>query len=33
MSRDGVVILEATTDVPVRPAPRSQADDEIVFIE
>ena len=31
--RDGVVILEATTDVPVRPARRSEADDEIVFIE
>ena len=30
---DGVVILEATTDVPVRPARRSEADDEIVFIE
>ncbi len=31
--RDGVVILEATTDVPVRPARRFEADDEIVFIE
>jgi ubiquitin-protein ligase len=31
--RDGVVILEATNDVPVRPARRSEADDEIVFIE
>jgi ubiquitin-protein ligase len=31
--RDGVVILEATTDVPVRPARQSEADDEIVFIE
>jgi len=31
--RDGVVILEATTDVPVRPARRSAADAEIVFIE
>jgi len=30
---DGVVILEAITDVPVRPARRSEADDEIVFIE
>jgi len=31
--RDGVVILEATNDVPVRPARRSEAGDEIVFIE
>ena len=31
--RDGVVILEATTDVPVQPARRSAADAEIVFIE
>jgi len=31
--RDGVVILEATNDVPVRLARRSEADDEIVFIE
>ena len=31
--RDGVVILEATTDVPVHPARRSAADTEIVFIE
>jgi hypothetical protein len=31
--RDGVVILEATTEVPVRQARRSAADAEIVFIE
>jgi len=30
---DGVVILEASNDVPLRPAQRSEADDEIVFIE
>ena len=30
---DGVVILEATTDVPVLPARRFEADDEIVFIQ
>jgi ubiquitin-protein ligase len=31
--QDGVVILEATSDAPVRPARRSDADDEIVFLE
>jgi len=31
--QDDVVIVETTNDVPVRPARRSEADDEIVFID
>jgi ubiquitin-protein ligase len=31
--RDGVVILDATNNIPVPPARRSETDDEIVFIE
>ncbi len=31
--RDGVVMLEAVNDVPVRPVRQSEADDEIVYIE
>jgi len=31
--RDGVVILEASNDIPYRPAQRTGTDDEIVFIE